>query len=70
MFFLDRHQFGTEQFLTDLYFVSGVPDYCEKMHKVAKQFHDNLKGSRVEQGQGTTYDKLSVALGNKKTIAA
>ena len=53
--------------------VSGVPDYCEKMHNVAKKFHEN-KGSDNETENtedSSTYNSISEALrGNKRTMAA
>ena len=47
---------------------SGVPDYCEKMHNVAKSFHQQKQQS--ESSEASRYDQISSALSNKKQTIA
>ena len=52
--------------------ISGVPEYCEKMHNVAKKFYQQTQQNEdLEETQKSPYDQISAALSNKKqTITA
>ena len=60
-----------QQFIITSYILglfSGVPDYCEKMHNVAKSFHQQKQQS--ESSEASRYDQISSALSNKKQTIA
>ena len=47
--------------------ILGVPDYCEKMHNVAKQFHQQTRQNKdLDETQKSRYDQISSALSNQK----